>query len=102
MEVIEFKNEFQIKTHFAKKHLMEYQKKKIKCICSVIEWSVNLFSGAYIKQPTYTGCIFLEKEDLIDKPFEVSRDNQTITFRKFVSAPKYIWKKNIGTFLFPI
>lgn len=96
MQVVEFTNEFHIKTEFGR--WKDYHTERIKAICKIVEWTVSIFSGDYIKKPEVVGKIILTKEQMenINKPFEFSKNNQEIVFRNYVSAaifnyPKKSW-----------
>lgn len=93
MQVVEFKNEFHIKTDFGR--WKDYHTQQIKSICKVIEWTVSIFTGAYISKPKEVGCIIVPKEkyDEIGKPFEFSKDNSEIVFHNYVSAATWNWEK---------
>lgn len=93
MQVVEFTNEFHIKTDFGR--WKNYHTERIKAICKIIEWTVSIFSGAYIKKPEVVGRIVLSKEEMekINVPFEHSKNNQEIVFRNYVSAAKWNWEK---------
>ena len=97
MQVVEFKNEFHIKTDFGR--FKDYQTARVKSICSIVEWSTNIFSGGYIEQPKEVGRICLEKNQIenINKPFEFFKDNQKVVWRKYVSAAKWNWEKKAWT-----
>lgn len=89
MQVVEFTNEFHIKTDFGR--WKNYHTERIKAICKIIEWTVSIFSGAYIKKPEVVGRIVLSKEEMekINVPFEHSKNNQEIIFRNYVSAASW-------------
>lgn len=93
MQVVEFKNEFHIRTDFGR--FKDYQQARVKGICKIIEWQTNIITGGYLAQPREVGSVLLEREqiDIIGQPFEFSRDNQKIVWRKYVSAARFNWEK---------
>lgn len=93
MQVVEFKNEFHIKTDFGR--WKEFQTERTKAICRIIEWSVSIFNGSYISNPSEIGSIILDKNqmDQIGKPFEFGKDKTQIIFRKYDSVAKFNWEK---------
>ncbi len=93
MQIVEFLNEFHVRIDFGR--FKNYQQERLKCICNVTEWTVNIFNGAYISQPADAGNFVCEKEEEIGKPFEFARDTQKITFRKYTSAAKFHWEKKV-------
>lgn len=95
MQVVEFKNEFHIKTDFGR--FKEFQTKSVKSICSVIEWKTNIFSGAYISKPAEVGTSMVTKELLeqLGEPFQESKDNTSITWRKLVSVARFNYEKKV-------
>lgn len=95
MQVVEFKNEFHIKTDFGR--FKEFQTKSVKSICSVIEWKTNIFSGAYISKPTEVGTSMVTKELLeqLGEPFQESKDNTSVTWRKLVSVARFNYEKKV-------
>lgn len=97
MQVVEFKNEFHIRTDFGR--FKDYQRDRVKGICKVLEWHTSIFTGGYISQPQEVGAVLLEREqiEIINKPFEFARDNQKVVWRKYVSAAKFNWEKKAWT-----
>lgn len=97
MQVVEFKNEFHIRTDFGR--FKDYQTDRVKGICNIVEWHTSIFSGGYIQQPNVVGSVMLEREqiNLINQPFEFHRDNQKVVWRKYVSAARFNWEKKAWT-----
>jgi len=93
MQVVEFTNEFHIKTGFGR--WKEYHTERIKAICNIIEWTVSIFDGSYISKPDVAGRIILTREQMenINKPFEFSKNNKEIVFRNYVPAAKFNYPK---------
>lgn len=98
MQIVEFKNEFHIKTDFGR--WGDVQKNRIKGLCKIMEWKINILTGGYISKPQEIGATLLDKKEyleIIGKPFEYSRDNQSITFRTYYSIPRFNWEKKCWT-----
>lgn len=97
MQVVEFINEFQIKTDFGR--WKNFQQERVKAVCQVIEWSVSIFNGSYLTKPVKVDSVVLHKTQMEDigKPFEFAKDNQAITFRKFESVAKWNHQKKCWT-----
>ncbi len=93
MQVVEFKNEFHIRTDFGR--FKEYQTNRVKSICTVMEWQTDIFSGAYISNPAPAGTILLEKTEFenIGKPVQHARDNRSVTWRRYTSAARFNFDK---------
>lgn len=93
MQVVEFTNEFHIKTEFGR--WKDYHTERIKAICKIVEWTVSIFDGSYISKPDVVGKIILTKEQMenVNKPFEYSKNNQEIVFRNYVSAATFNYPK---------
>lgn len=93
MQVVEFTNEFHIKTDFGR--WKNYHTERIKAVCKIMEWTSSIFSGAYIKKPAVVGNIILSKEEMkkINTPFEHSKNNTEIVFRNYVSVATWNWEK---------
>ena len=100
MQVVEFINEFQIKTDFGR--WKNFQQERVKAVCQVIEWSVSIFNGSYLTKPVKVDSVVLHKTQMEDigKPFEFAKDNQAITFRKFESVAK--WNHQKKCWIIPI
>ncbi|WP_051230320.1 DEAD/DEAH box helicase [Epilithonimonas caeni] len=92
MQVVEFINEFHIKTDFGR--WKDFQTQRVKAVCKVIEWSVSIFDGSYISKPAKIGNIVLNKTQMeeIGIPFQFSKDNKSIVFRKFESVATWNFK----------
>lgn len=93
MQVVEFKNEFHIRTDFGR--FQVYQQDRVKGICKILEWHTSIFTGGYLSQPQEVGSVLLEREQInvINQPFEFARDNQKVVWRKYVSAARFNWEK---------
>ena len=100
MQVVEFINEFQIKTDFGR--WKNFQQERVKAVCQVIQWSVSIFNGSYLTKPVKVDSVVLHKTQMEDigKPFEFAKDNQAITFRKFESVAK--WNHQKKCWIIPI
>lgn len=64
MQVVEFINEFQIKTDFGR--WKNFQQERVKAVCQVIEWSVSIFNGSYLTKPVKVDSVVLHKTQMED------------------------------------
>lgn len=93
MQIVEFINEFHIKADFGR--WKEFQTERTKAICTITEWSTNIFTGAYLTKPAVVGKIVLEKKQMenIGKPFQHSKNNEAIIWRKYDSVARWNFDK---------
>ncbi|WDF45272.1 DEAD/DEAH box helicase [Chryseobacterium sp. KACC 21268] len=93
MQIVEFTNEFHIKTDFGR--WKDFQTERVKAICKVTEWTTSIFNGSYISQPKVVDTIILEKKQMenIGKPFQHSKDRESVVFRKWETIAKWNWDK---------
>lgn len=93
MQIVEFKNEFHIRTDFGR--FKDHQLNRVKAICTVVEWKTDIFSGAYISQPKAAGTILLEKDSSIEanKPVQDSKDNKSVTWKKYIPVAQFNFTK---------
>lgn len=98
MQVVEFLNQFHISTGFGR--FANSEKMCVKGICVIKEWSTDIFTGRYIDNVENVGAIHNIKLETINIPFEYSRTNQKVVWRKY--APIARWHNEKKVWIVPI
>lgn len=98
MQIVEFLNEFHVKTDFGR--FADYQKNLIKSIHFVEEWKQDLFTGRILENKKNIDTIFLQDIEQSGKSFEYLNDGVCAIFRKYVSASRFDWNKK--AYILPI